>query len=233
MAELGGEAARPVVEDAEVLSVGGALSHVLPNGGLPRGAVTHFSDTPSLVVELIDQVTAAGGYAGVVGWPELSYAGVGADGLERVIAVPDPGIEDLAVAGVLAEGLDLVVVRSRVPLALSPVRARPLLARVRKGSAALVTVNTTVPSPALAVTGCITGFHGIGEGMGRIAGIDVRVRAEQKGARPASATVTLGVQGLVPVVPAPAAPAVPTEPAAPTEASTPAPGWRPALRAVP
>lgn len=192
MAALGGEVPRPVVESEGVLAVGGPLSHVLPNGGLPRGAVTHCSDTPALVVEIIGQVAAAGGYAGVVGWPELSYAGVGRDGLERVIAVPEPGIEDIAVAGVLAEGLDLVVMRTRAPLALTPVRARPLLARLRKGSAALLAVNTTVPSPALSVTGTITAFHGIGEGRGRIAGIDVRVRAERKGARPASATLTLG-----------------------------------------
>lgn len=192
MAALGGEVPRPVVEDTEVLAVPGPLSHVLPNGGLPRKAVSHCSDTPALVVEVIDQITAAGGYAGVVGWPELSYAGIGHDRLERVIAVPDPGIEDLAVAGVLAEGLDLVVLRSRAALELTPVRARPLLARLRKGNAALLTVNVRVPSPMLSVEGTIANFHGIGRGTGRIRGVELRVRAEQKGARPASATVTLG-----------------------------------------
>lgn len=193
MAALGGGAgsvAPRVVEDVDVLTVEGPLSTVLPNGGLPRRAVTHLSDTPALVVELIEQVTAAGGHAGVVGWPELSYAGVTA--LERVIAVPAPGIEDLAVAGVLAEGLDLVVWRTRVPLELTPVRARPLLARLRKGTCALVAVNAQVPSPALTLTGRITEFHGIGRGSGRIGGIDIAVRAERKGTSPASATVTLG-----------------------------------------
>lgn len=192
MAALGGEVPRPVVEDTDVLAVSGPLSHVLPNGGLPRKAVSHCSDTPALVVEVIDQITAAGGHAGVVGWPELSYAGIGHDRLERVIAVPDPGIEDLAVAGVLAEGLDLVVLRSRAALELTPVRARPLLARLRKGNAALLTVNVHVPSPALSVEGTIANFHGIGRGTGRIRGVELRVRAEQKGTRPASATVTLG-----------------------------------------
>lgn len=211
IAALGGEVSRPAVEDAEVLAVSGPLSYVLPNGGLPRKAVTQCSETPALVVEIISQVAAAGGYAGVVGWPELSYAGVGRAGLERVIAVPDPGIEPVAVAGVLAEGLDLVVMRSRAPLVLTPVRARPLLARLRKGSAALVAVNTTVPSPALAVAGRVTGFHGIGEGQGRIAGIDIHVRAEQKGTRPASTTLTLGaVQSPDSTGPAPACSRRPT-----------------------
>ena len=192
VAALGGEVVRPVVEKHGTLTVKGSLSQVLPNNGLPKQAVTHCSDTPALIVEIIDQVTAAGGHVGVVGWPELSYAAIPKEGLERIIVVPDPGIEDIAVAGVLAEGLDLVVLRTRTQLELTPVRARPLLARLRKGNAALLTVNTTVPSPALTITGHIEGFRGIGEGLGRINGIDLRVRAESKGTRPASTTVTLG-----------------------------------------
>lgn len=193
MAALGGEVSQEVADDAETLTVGGGLSTVLPNGGLPRRAITHVSDTPALVVELLGQVVDAGGRVGVVGWPELSYAAVDADALERVVAVPEPGIDDLSVAGVLAEGLDLVVLRTRTALQLTPVRARPLLARIRKGQAALVCVNVAVPSPALTVTGTLVQFHGIGRGTGRITGIDFDVRAETKGYRPASARVTLGV----------------------------------------
>ncbi|MCP1387790.1 hypothetical protein M5J20_06245 [Corynebacterium sp. TA-R-1] len=192
MAALGGEVAPRPVEDTGTLAIAGPLSLILPNGGLPRQAVTQVSDTPALVVELIARAVADGGRAGVVGWPELSYAAIEAEGLERVITVPEPGIEDLAVAGVLAEGLDLVVLRARVPLELTPVRARPLLARLRKGNAALACVNVAVPSPALGLSGAITGFHGIGRGTGRITGIDMQVRAERKGMRPASTTVTLG-----------------------------------------
>ncbi|WP_186439347.1 hypothetical protein [Corynebacterium sp. NML180780] len=192
MAEMGGQAAPNVAVGEDVLPVGGGFSQVLPNGGLPRHAVTQVSETPALVVELLDRVAGAGGSAGVIGWPELSYAGVAASALERVIAVPEPGIEDLAVAGVLAEGLDLVVLRTRTALQLSPVRARPLLARLRKGNAALVAVNVSVPSPALRVTGQIAQFHGIGRGTGRIRGIDVRVRAEAKGWPGATVTLTLG-----------------------------------------
>lgn len=192
MAALGGEVPQEVAADTETLTVGGGLSTVLPNGGLPRRAVTHVSDTPALVVELLGQVVGAGGRAGVVGWPELSYAAVAADALERVVAVPEPGIDDLSVAGVLAEGLDLVVLHTRTALQLTPVRARPLLARIRKGQAALVCVNVAVPSPALTVAGTLAQFRGIGRGTGRITGIDFDVRAETKGYRPASARVTLG-----------------------------------------
>ena len=192
MAELGGDAAPQVVAGEGVLSVPGELAQVLPGGGLPRRAVTQMSDTPALVVELLDRVAGAGGTVGVIGWPDLSYAGMSAGALERVIAVPEPGIEDLAVAGVLAEGLDLVVLRTRTDLQLSPVRARPLLARLRKGDAALVAVNVAVPSPALRISGQVAQFHGIGRGTGRIRGIDVRVRATAKGWPGATATLTLG-----------------------------------------
>ena len=192
MAELGGDAAPQVVAGEGVLSVPGGLAQVLPGGGLPRRAVTQVSDTPALVVELLDRVAEKGGTVGVIGWPELSYAGISAGALERVIAVPEPGIEDLTVAGVLAEGLDLVVLRTRTELRLSPVRARPLLARLRKGNAALVAVNVAVPSPALRVSGQVAQFHGIGRGTGRIRGIDVRVRATAKGWPGATATLTLG-----------------------------------------
>ena len=196
MAAIGGGGPQQVVEDAETLAVAGGLSLVLPNGGLPRRAVTHVSDTPALIVELIGQVAQAGGRAGVVGWPELSYAGIGEDAMERVVAVPDAGLDDLSVAGVLAEGLDLVVLRTRSPFQLTPVRARPLLARIRKGQAALVCVSVEVPSPALTVTGQLAQFHGIGLGIGRITGIDFDVRAQAKGYRPASARVTLGTGGV-------------------------------------
>ena len=118
---------------------------------------------------------------------ELHDAVVKAANRERVLSAQ--------VAGVLAEGLDLVVLRTRSPFQLTPVRARPLLARIRKGQAALVCVNVAVPSPALTLTGTLAQFHGIGRGTGRITGIDFDVRAEGKGYRPASARVTLGAGG--------------------------------------
>ncbi|MDY5785925.1 hypothetical protein [Corynebacterium sp.] len=192
MSALGGEVARPVAETVDVVRLGEELRMLFPGGGLPRRSVSTCSDTPALIVEILDEVTGSGGFAGVVGWPELSYAGIAPENLDRVVAVPDPGLDPLSVAGVLSEGLDLVVLRSPQRIDLSPVRARPLLAKLRKGNAALVSVGTRVPSPALEVTGEVAGIHGIGRGTGRIRGIDIRVRVEAKGARAASRVVTLG-----------------------------------------
>ncbi len=181
-----------IVAGEDVLGLGEQFRFLLPGGGLPRCAVTHMSDTPALVAEMLLHVVQAGGYAGVVGWPELSYAGIDKRHLNRIIAVPDPGVDPLGITAVLTEGLDLVVYRSPVELTLSPVRCRPLLGKLRKGRAALMMVGATVPSPALTVTGDVEAFHGIGRGTGRITGVDIRVRAQSKSAHPASATVTVG-----------------------------------------
>lgn len=187
-----GQVGQPVVADVDVLGMGEQFRFLLPGGGLPRRAVTHMSDCPALIVEMLLAVTAAGGHAGVVGWPELSYAALPPESLERIIAVPDPGADPPGITAVLCEGLDMVVYRSPAPLALSPVRSRPLLGKLRTGRAALMLVGATVPSPALAVTGRVEQFRGIGQGTGRITGLDIRVRAQGKGAQPMSGTVTVG-----------------------------------------
>ena len=196
MAAIGGgqgAAPQPDMASPDVLPVHPELAKVLPGGGLERRAVTEVSDCPALIVELIGQVTARGGHVGVVGWPELSLAGVVESGrLDNVITVPDPGTDPLGIVGILVEGLDLVVARWAAPLELSPVRARPLLARLRGGVAALVLVGARIPSPAVRIGAGVTTFRGIGEGTGRIRSVDIAVRVRAKGRPPESATVTVG-----------------------------------------
>lgn len=193
MDALGGAVEQPVVDGPEVIATPSDLARVLPGGGLARRVVTQVADCPALVVELIAQATAGGGHVGIVGWPELSLAGVVDNGnLNNVIAVPDPGVDPLGIIGVLVEGLDLVVARWQAPLELSPVRARPLLGKLRGGSAALVMVGASVPSPHARIDAEVTTFRGIGQGSGRIRGVDIAVRVEAKGQAPASTTVTVG-----------------------------------------
>lgn len=196
MAAIGGgrgAVPQPDMASTDVLPVHPELVKVLPGGGLERRAVTEVSDCPALIVELIGQVTARGGHVGVVGWPELSLAGVVESGrLDNVITVPDPGTDPLGIVGILVEGLDLVVARWAAPLELSPVRARPLLARLRGGVAALVLVGARIPSPAVRIGAGVTTFRGIGEGTGRIRSVDIAVRVTAKGRPPESATVTVG-----------------------------------------
>lgn len=181
----------PKLSTTSILQAPPELGQLLPQGGLARQAVTEIADCPALIVELISHTTAAGGHVGVVGWPELSLAGVSEQGnLDRVIVVPDPGVDPLGVAAVLVEGLDLVIVRSTGQL--SPVRARPLLAKLRGGSAALVFVGVQIASPAARIGATVSTFRGIGPGRGRIQGLDIHVHVAAKGHRPMQGIMTVG-----------------------------------------
>lgn len=169
------------------------LAKLLPFGGLPRRQAVRCTDCPALIVELISYVSARGGYVAVVGWPELSFAQVAEDGdIDRVIAVPDPGPQPWVVTGVLVEGLDLVV--HYAPAAqLSPSGARPVLAKLRGGKAALLTVGGGgLPRSHTQIAAEVTTYRGLGRGTGRISGLDISLRVSSKGDRPAHGVLSCG-----------------------------------------
>lgn len=194
MAALGSEQVpeAEVTADEGIVEVPSELSSVLPGGGLPRRQVMSLSNSPALAVEIISHVTAAGGHVAVVGWSELLLAQVVEQGdLSRVVAIPDPGADPWSITGVLVEGMD-VVFHHGPPVELSPARARPILARVRAGQAALVTVDARLPGTSLSMNANVVRYHGIGRGTGRIRGVDIAVRTEAKGMRAKSTTITCG-----------------------------------------
>ena len=132
------------------------LARLLPAGGLARRQVVHCANCPALVVELICHLTARGGHVGVVGWPDLLLAQVAEEGaIERVVTVPDPGLESWMVAGVLAEGLDLVI-HHGPPGEVSPTKARPVLAKVRSGRIRGVDMDVEVTSKQATSRGVLT-----------------------------------------------------------------------------
>ncbi|WP_246014338.1 hypothetical protein [Corynebacterium endometrii] len=180
------------VGEREYLKVPLELEKALPGGGLPRRAVASMADCPALVVELISHVTRAGGHVAVVGWPELSLAQVSESGdISKAIVIPDAGVDPWGVTAVLAEGLDLVI-HHGAPVTLSPARARPVLAKIRGGRAAVLSVGACVPSPVLTIRAEVVTYRGIGRGTGRINGVDIAVAVQSKGQRTAHATVTCG-----------------------------------------
>lgn len=186
------EAVHPQLHKNDILPVPDSISALLPRGGLPRRAVAIFQEQPLLVAELLTHVTAQGGYAAVIGWKDFAYAGVTDSGgvCENLIVIPDPGIEPLNVAAVLCEGLDLVVYRGP-KIMLSASRARPLLGKLRKGTAALMMVGTEVASPALMVESEIINYLGIGPGRGRIRGVEMNIRATGKGQAPVNGRLVI------------------------------------------
>ncbi|AZA10780.1 hypothetical protein [Corynebacterium gerontici] len=176
----------------QVFAVPGPLAQVLPDGGLAARCVTHCSATPSLIVEMIAHLSSQEHFVAVVGWPELNLAGVADAGgdYSRIVVVPDPGEDPLSTVAVLLEGIHVVIFRGP-SITLSPVRARPLLARLRSGVGALVLVDTQVVSPRASVHAEVRGFRGIGEGQGRIQAVDLELRGEAKAFR-ARATMSIG-----------------------------------------
>lgn len=147
------------VDPYRVVELSGQLAGAIPTGGLPKNSVSHCSDCPALVSELIAQISAQGKTVAIVNWSDLSLAQVAESGdLSKIITVPNPGGEWITVLGVLAEGVDVLIYRSPRTHTLSPTQARPLLAKIRKGRAAVLTVGAQVPSPALTINAQVTGF---------------------------------------------------------------------------
>lgn len=178
-----------------VVELSGQLAGVISTGGLPKNSVSHCSDCPALVSELIAQISAQGKTIAIVNWSELSLAQVAESGdLSKIITVPNPGREWITVLGVLAEGVDVLIYRSPRTQALSPTQARPLLAKVRKGRAAVLTVGAQVPSPALTINAQVTGFPGIGCGTGRIRNTEIAVSSYSKTHRNGPVMLTCGAR---------------------------------------
>lgn len=161
-----------------------ALGELLPGGGFLRGEAYSCSHSPQLCAEIIAHISALGGMVAVVSWPELGFAGVSDAGgqLSNVIAVPDPGPEPLNTVAVLVEGVDAVFYKGP-QINLSPVRARPLKAKLRGGRGFLLTVGTVVPSSQAHIDATVDGYHGIGQGTGRIRSVELDLVVTSKAQR--------------------------------------------------
>src|SRR5699024_1764011 len=87
-----------------------------------------------------------------------------------------------AVLSTLAEGVDLVVY---VPVQrVTPTFARPVEARLRKSSCALLSCGAPWPGARLNLDVRVSGVHGLGRGSGRIRSVGVTGRVWGKGQPP-------------------------------------------------
>ncbi|MFC4374454.1 hypothetical protein ACFO5K_10100 [Nocardia halotolerans] len=165
----------------DLLPVPPPLAALLPDGGLPKGAVVAYSGAHSLLTGLLAAVTANGGHAAVVGLPRLGLlaaAEMGAE-LSRLAVIPDPGSDPAEVAAVLLDGLDLVVL-GLDGFAVPPARCRVLAARARNRGTTLVVAGGEWADPTLRLDSRVTGYRGLGPGRGRLRSVclDVRVSAK-------------------------------------------------------
>lgn len=147
------------------------LAPVLPEG-LRRGAVTQVTGSTALVLEMLAHIetqrTALGDepWVAVVGCPTLGLVAAAEAGvkLERLLLVPEPGVDAAMVLAALIDGVDVVVMGE---VGLSTADRRLLVARARERGVALLAMS---PWPGARVVVRVAGvrWRGIGAGEGRL-----------------------------------------------------------------
>ncbi|CAG7642658.1 hypothetical protein SIM91_02345 [Rhodococcus opacus] len=176
----------PVVATAQTtlrtLPVPSPIAELLPRRGLARGTVASVAGTSSVLVGLLASVTAAGSHAAVIGMPDLSLLDAveqGAD-LSRIAIVPAPKDSAVEVAAILLDGVDLVIL-GLSGAAVTPSRARAVVARARSKGAVLLVTEGRWDGVDLRIESRVAGYSGLGEGHGRVTGIQLDVAAAGKG----------------------------------------------------
>ncbi|MGY2148830.1 hypothetical protein ACW9HM_05070 [Nocardia gipuzkoensis] len=172
----------PAAAPSKVLPIPGGLGAALPEGGLPRGGVVTTAGRVYPLLGLIAAATGAGAWVAVLGGAQLgllAVAGMGGN-LARLAHIPDPGQDPLAVAAVLLDGLDVVVLD--VPGSAAPSRMRAVLARVRSHDAVLITTGPGWARPDLQMHCDSAGYRGLGRGRGRLRSMTYDIRVSSRGA---------------------------------------------------
>lgn len=178
----------------QVLPVDQALQELLPHRGLRRGGVVAVAPAPgatSLLLALLARASREGAWTGLVGRVAgelgvLAAAELGAVA-DHLVLVPDPGVELLRVIGILADGLEVVVVGGggrdggrdggRGGLVrVTPRQAQRMASRLRQRGAALL-VRGTWPGADVVLRPTVVDVDGLGEGRGRLRGRRLLVEA--------------------------------------------------------
>lgn len=161
-------------------SVGWNAEAALPDA-LPRGTVAVLSGARSLPLSMVAAVTAAGGYAAIVGQPGaglLAAVEMGAD-LSRLAVIPDPGADPVEVAAVLMDGMDLVVL-GLGGRSVAPSRARVMVARARQKGCTLLVTDGDWHGASVRLDARVCGYEVTGDmtpGCGRIGRVRLTMRA--------------------------------------------------------
>jgi hypothetical protein len=98
--------------DTRALPTHPALAELLPGGALSAGSSYAVGST-TLAVALLQGASAAGAWCAVVGVPDLGVeaaAGLGVD-LDRLVLVPHPGEQWLAIVAALVDVVSIVLVK--------------------------------------------------------------------------------------------------------------------------
>ena len=167
-----------------------ALADILPGGVLKRGAAYSVDGSATLVMALLAGPSQGGAWCGVVGLPDFGAEAASRFGieLERLVLVPAPGEQWLAVTAALVDVLGVVV--SRPPRDVSDTDAVRVAARLRQRGCTLIVVGDWPQSEArLRIDSSRWG--GLGRGHGYLAGRQVTVTSAGSQGRTRSARLWL------------------------------------------
>jgi hypothetical protein len=150
------------------------IAPLLPGGALKAGVAYAVPDSLTLAMLLMAGPSAAGGWCAAIDVPDFGIeaaAGFGID-LDRLVLVPHPGEQWLAVAAQIADVLPVVLLRP--PARAAAGDTARLASRLRqRGSTLLVHGPWAQAEATLELE--TTAWTGIETGSGYLAGRDVRV----------------------------------------------------------
>ncbi len=129
--------------DTRALPTHPALAELLPGGALNAGSSYAVSGSTTLALGLLQQASAAGAWCAVVGVPDLGVeaaAGLGVD-LDRLVLVPHPGEQWLAVVSALTDVVSIVLVHPPAGKRVSEAVAGRLASRRRQREAVLISIG--------------------------------------------------------------------------------------------
>jgi len=177
--------------DSKLVPTHPAIAGLLPGGGLQQGAAYSVDKSAMLLMTLLAAPSAAGTWCGVVGVPEFGVEAAqhfGVD-LDRLVLVPHPGDQWLAVTAAIADVMGIVV--TRPPKRATDSNIQRLSARLRqRGTTMLVLGNWPQTEAMLSLSH--SEWHGIGDGHGHLAAREVTVTVTNRmTGRPRSARLWL------------------------------------------
>jgi hypothetical protein len=177
--------------DSRLIPTHPALAGLLPGGGLKQGAVYSLENSATLLLALLAGPSAAGSWCGVVGMPEFGVEAAASFGIDlsRLILVPNPGEQWLAVTAAIADVLSVVV--TKPPRGVSDGNLARLSARLRQRGSTLIVIGVWPQSEAL-LSLTDSSWSGIGSGHGHLTARQVTVTVSTRlGGRPRSARMWL------------------------------------------
>ncbi|CAN5198918.1 hypothetical protein BH11ACT2_BH11ACT2_00430 [soil metagenome] len=168
-----------------------AIAELLPGGALKQGAAYSVDASVTLLMVMLAGPSAAGSWCGVVGVPEFGVEAAARYGidLERLVLVPHPGDQWLAVTAAVADVMSVVV--TRPPKRATDAAVSRLSARLRQRGVTLIVLGPWPQTEAM-LSLSRSSWSGIGDGHGflesRRATVTVSTRM---GGRPRSAELWL------------------------------------------